>query len=71
MIKISKVFYEDLLYAMDLLKHQCPFCGNYFANKSSLSNHIESVHEGKTFQCQFCEKKFAQKSILKTHIESM
>ena len=56
---------------MDLFKHKCPFCGNYFAKKNCISRHIESIHEGKTFQCQHCEQKFAYRGSLKRHIQSI
>ena len=67
----SKVLYENLLQYMDNFKHQCPFCCHYFVTNNSLSGHIESIHEGKTFQCQYCEQKFTQKGYLKMHMQSI
>ena len=55
---IILLLYENLLQFMDLFKHQCPICLHYFAGKGSLSGHIESIHEGKTYPCQYCEQKF-------------
>jgi len=51
----------------------CPICGKVFVNKSSLTVHINAVHdeEGKIrFKCDQCSRGFSCKSKLKYHILS-
>lgn len=46
----------------------CAVCGNCFAFKGELTNHINKVHKGKpkkTFKCKFCAKNYnSQKSVI-------
>ena len=50
--------------------YQCEICSIRFSQKTSLSSHVASVHEGKkpVFQCDQCNKEFARKSGLTQHI---
>ena len=50
---------------------KCAICSNYFAEKSSLRKHIDSVHQGnKPFQCEFCDYISSHRGHLNRHIDS-
>ena len=52
--------------------HKCSWCAIAFHSKYKLSEHIDSVHEGKRpFQCDKCEKSFSRKSVLRIHEASV
>ena len=56
---------------MKELSHSTEIYDYKFSNKSKLTAHIESVHEGiKPFKCDICDYKFSNKSKLIANIES-
>ena len=43
-------------------------CNKAFVQKSNLSGHVLSVHEGKRpYECKICDKDFAAKQFLHKH----
>jgi uncharacterized Zn-finger protein len=48
--------------------HVCGECGQSYADKKRLKDHI-LMHEGvKPFSCQFCKQKFRRNDQLKNHL---
>ena len=60
-----------LLIIKHSLQEVCPYCEHQGTVKSSLKNHIDSVHDGIKFKCSQCEHQASQKSNLKIHIDSV
>ena len=53
-------------------RFQCNICEYKAGQKSALTKHNESVHEGiKPFKCKICDYKTAQNSKLEKHTESV
>ena len=40
-------------------KYQCEICAHQFSRPNRLKEHIETVHEGKTYQCEKCGKELS------------
>ena len=49
---------------------QCNQCESKFKQKTNLTVHIRSIHEGDKYACNHCDHKATQQSNLKTHIRS-
>ena len=49
----------------------CNLCSSTFTVKSSLTKHIDQIHNKIRYSCEFCEKSFTSKQNLKHHIESV
>ena len=47
----------------------CYHCNYEATAKSSLKNHIDSIHENVRYTCQYCDKKLSRKTLLRYHIE--
>ena len=49
--------------------YPCPLCGKQLGDPSTVSQHIETIHENKkeTFNCEICHKSFSSKSNLNRH----
>ena len=45
----------------------CSVCDEEFSNKSDLSHHIKSIHDGKVFMCDICQSLHRDMSALKGH----
>ena len=57
-------------FAKTMKKHE--LCNHCFSKKSSLLNHVASVHEEKKhFECEFWEKKCSVKSNLNIHVSRL
>ena len=52
-------------------KFECKKCGKSFSDKSGLSRHTKSIHEGKRYNCERCDKTFSGKSSLSEHVKSI
>ena len=53
-------------------KFSCEICPARFPYKSSLHNHIKSIHqEKKTFKCEKCPKKFEYQRTLTYHVQTI
>ena len=50
---------------------KCQFCDNVFNFRSTLSNHVNVVHNGTTYSCEFCGKVSSSANNLKLHIEAI
>ena len=51
--------------------YECGTCNKFFANATSLKNHLR-VHNGdRPFACTQCDKRFTLKSCLKTHLKTI
>ena len=69
--KSENLTFSDGLTKFDGIKpFKCEICHITFSNKSHLSNHVESKHEGKkpSFKCSVCTKKFTTNGGLISHI---
>ena len=50
----------------------CPICHKSFLRKTSLTVHVETVHENiKSFVCEICTKMYVSKSDLCKHIKTV
>ena len=50
----------------------CPICHKSFLRKTSLTVHVETVHENiKSFTCHFCNRSYGQKSALNEHLKTV
>lgn len=48
---------------------ECELCAQKFSNKSNLSIHVRTIHEGELkFSCKFCERSFSRNYALKRHV---
>ena len=50
--------------------HKCSICDASFAEKSTLTKHVNGVH-GKLFVCSICDNNFGRKSTLHNHMRSV
>ena len=48
----------------------CEQCGTKYTQKSTLKNHIQSIHEGVKYACNQCDYQYTKQQHLKTHIQS-
>ena len=48
---------------------KCEFCDQVYAQRASLAQHKESMHEGVTYECKVCNLKVKFKGTLKKHEE--
>ena len=48
---------------------RCELCNYASRIKQELKQHIQTVHEGKTFDCSKCSKKYITKGALRNHIK--
>ena len=54
---------------LNIIDHNCKFCGKFFVRSGSLSQHIKNIHLGKrNNKCDFCGKSFTLSGDLKKHI---
>ena len=49
----------------------CPICDFETKWRSSLCQHVRSIHAGQTFQCSICEYKTSWKGDIQKHIKSV
>jgi len=53
------------------VRYSCNQCLNTYTDKSTLSTHIKSIHEGLRYCCEQCNYKATTKSNLKKHVDSV
>lgn len=53
------------------VRYSCNQCMNTYTDKSTLSTHIKSIHEGLRYCCEQCNYKATTKSNLKKHVDSV
>ena len=49
--------------------YKCEHCSKSFAERSTLTKHINDVHEGHRVVCESCGKSFSQDEHLKKHVQ--
>ena len=49
----------------------CPYCATQFSTKCTMSQHVESIHHGKTYPCEYCDHEATQKGNLQIHIRNV
>ena len=54
-------------FALMKQRVQCEKCGNHFASRHSLENHMRSLHVNETFTCTICDSTFNSKRYLHQH----
>ena len=52
-------------------EYNCIICKAEFKSMSSLMDHTNRIHKGRTYKCPHCEKQFLHQSYLPTHIASV
>ena len=57
--------YYQLIHSLTLNFLKCDFS---HTQKRGLSQHIEAVHEGKTYECSYCEEVFQSSRKLEGHV---
>lgn len=52
-----------------LLFHKCNICGNDYKSSTSLKEHIQRIHEGKTpqYKCNMCDETFISRATMRRH----
>ena len=53
------------------VRYNCDLCDKSFSAKTSLNQHIKSVHEKVRYNCDRCEKSYSSKHRLKYHITNI
>ena len=61
---------KKVLQGNKLKEFTCKECGKTCAEKSNLTKHIRSQHEGIVYPCAYCDHKSKQNSHLKGHIKA-
>ena len=74
--RIIHVFPNNLYlsnYILEIMSKSfsCNLCSSTFSVKSSLTKHIDQIHNKIRYSCDLCEKSFTSKQNLKFHIESV
>ena len=57
--------YYQLILSLTLNFPKCDFS---HTQKRGLNQHIEAVHEGKTYECSYCEEVFQSSRKLEGHV---
>ena len=53
------------------IKYNCKHCDFNTSYKSSLHQHVQSIHKGVKYSCEHCDHKATKKSHLRIHVQSI
>ena len=68
---LTKLYLSNFIFEIMSKSFHCNLCSSKFTVKSSLTKHIDQIHNKIRYSCEFCEKSFTSKQNLKFHNESV
>lgn len=68
---LTKLYLSNFIFEIMSKSFHCNLCSSKFTVKSSLTKHIDQIHNKIRYSCKFCEKSFTSKQNLKFHNESV
>ena len=67
----NNLYLSNIRFEIMSKSFSCNLCSSTFTVKSSLTKHIDQIHNKIRYSCKLCEKSFTSKQNLKFHIESV
>ena len=67
----NNLYLSNIRFEIMSKSFHCNLCSSTFTVKSSLTKHIDQIHNKIRYSCDLCEKSFTSKQNLKFHIESV